>query len=131
MRRHLYGGARKSGACSVGWNESSSPKGFAEAFAHVKGYSCCCFVAAASHMGAGSFGYCRSFCRFRYRRRRCLPNQKDTKGNKIARRRHRLFHRASRASPIFRSPSVTKQSASHCRTSIATVTCEEDVKQGR
>ena len=56
VRRYLYGGARKSGARVVGWAESDSAKGFAEAPAHVKGYSCCCFVAAASHIGAVHFG---------------------------------------------------------------------------
>jgi len=41
----------RSGACFVGWAESDSAKGFAEALAHVKGYSCCCFVAATSQIG--------------------------------------------------------------------------------
>ena len=40
------------GARSVRWAESDSAKGFAEASAHVKSYSCCRFVAAAPRTGA-------------------------------------------------------------------------------
>src|SRR2546428_7258021 len=39
---------------------SDSAEGFAQALAHVKGYSCCRFVAATPYIGAGSFGYCQS-----------------------------------------------------------------------
>ncbi len=45
LRRDFHGGARKSRPRPLGWTESSSAKGFAEAFAHVKSYSCCRVVA--------------------------------------------------------------------------------------
>ena len=41
MRWNLHGGARKPRARVIGRAESDSPKGFAEATARVKGYSCC------------------------------------------------------------------------------------------
>ena len=43
LRRHLHGSARESGARVVGCGQPNSAKGFAEASAHVKSYSCCRF----------------------------------------------------------------------------------------
>ena len=47
LRRHFHGGPRQSGARVVGWAEPDSAKAVAEASPHVKGYSCCRFVAVA------------------------------------------------------------------------------------
>ncbi len=46
-----------NGARIVGWAESGSAKGFAQAPAHVKGYSCCRLVAVALAIGTGWFAY--------------------------------------------------------------------------
>ena len=74
LRRDFHGSARESGARAFRWAESDSAKGFAEASAHVKSYSCCRFVAGRAWSAGARFSFVSSACRQLPVSRRAIAN---------------------------------------------------------